>query len=99
MGVDRREVERLAHQFIETVVLGGREFHPVEMGLEEVDEGQKKLAIEAVGIKPVRRGIRGRDEHGTALEKPLEQAAQDHRVGDVGDMQLIEAEQRSARGK
>ena len=43
--------------------------------------------------------VRGRDQDDAALKQPLEQPAQDHRVGDVGDVEFIEAQQPALVGE
>jgi hypothetical protein len=46
----------------------------------------------------VRTDVGGRHDHDAALEQGLEQAAQDHGVGDVVDLEFVEAQQRRLRG-
>ncbi len=57
------------------------------------DEGQEQRAVEAAFIEVLRRHVRGRDHHDAELEQLLEQPAEDHGVGDVGDVELVEAQQ------
>ena len=55
--------------------------------------GHEALALQAVLVEIVGLAV-GRGDHGEALvEQHLEQARQDHGVGDVGDLELVEAEQ------
>jgi hypothetical protein len=60
---------------------------------DELDEGQEELAVEAVSVEIVRLEVGGGDDGGPMGQKPLEQAAHDHGIGDVGDLHLVEAEQ------
>ena len=65
----------------------------VQPFLEKLDEGQKKLALQSALVEPVGRPVGRGDHDRAAFEQRLEQAAQDHRVGDVDDMQFVETEQ------
>ena len=49
--------------------------------------------MQAVRIQAVGLEVGGRDEAHAVVEQRLEQAVQDHRVGDVGDVKLVEADQ------
>ncbi len=61
--------------------------------MQHLDEGQEQRAIETVLVEIVRRHIRGRHHDHAAIEKLREQPAEDHRVGNVGDVEFVEAEQ------
>ena len=63
------------------------------MLLEQRDERQEQRAVEPVLVELVGRDVRGRHHHDAELEQPREQPAEDHRVGDVGDVEFVEAEQ------
>jgi hypothetical protein len=65
----------------------------VEPLLDELDRRQEALALQAVGPQAVRRIVRRHHEHDARGEQRVEQAAQDHRIGDVRDMELVEADQ------
>ncbi|MEY9525420.1 hypothetical protein ABIF70_006561 [Bradyrhizobium japonicum] len=58
-----------------------------------LDEGQEQRTVQAALVKIVGRDVGGRDHHGAELEQLCEQAAEDHRVRDVGDVEFVEAEQ------
>jgi hypothetical protein len=80
----------MAAQTVEAEVgraLDGDHLHP---RLQHVDEGHEQLAVEAVLVQLVRRPIGGRHHRHTQPEQPIEQPAQDHRVGDVADLELVE---------
>jgi hypothetical protein len=70
------------------VVLARRQLEHVELLLDDRDEGEEQLAL-----KLVRRRVGGADHDDAAREQRLEQAAEDHRIGDVAHFQLVEAEQ------
>ena len=61
--------------------------------LQHGDERQEQRAVEPVLVELVGRDVRGRDHHDAEFEQPREQPAEDHRVGDVGDVEFVEAEQ------
>ena len=67
--------------------------HDIGVTLEERDEGQEEAAVEAVQIELVGRQVGGRDQHQPGGEQALEQARQDHRVGDVLDLEFVEADE------
>ena len=98
LGAERVVVDRQVAQPLEPVVGGAVERHHVDLGLEQRDERQEAIAVEAVLVEPVGRPVGGRDHGQAALEQALEQPAQDHGVGDVDDVELVEAEQAIALG-
>ena len=61
--------------------------------LEHGDERQEELAVEAVEVEFVGRAVGGRHQRDAALEEGLEQAPENHGVGDVGDLELVETQQ------
>ena len=71
----------------------GIELHDLHVLLDERDERQEQRTIEAVLVKLARRYVRCRDHHHTELEQVLEQSPKNHGVGDVGDVELVEAKQ------
>ena len=54
--------------------------------------------MQSVGVQPIGMKVRCGDDAHAVIEQRLEQAVQDHRVGDVGDMKLVEADQPKAFG-
>ena len=68
----------------------------LELVLEQLDRRQHALAVQAVRVEAVGREVRRRDDADAVLEQRLEQPVQDHRVGDVGDVELVEADQAKA---
>ena len=63
------------------------------MAAQHRDERQEQPAVEPVPVKLVGRRIRGRNQDQTTREQCLEQTRQDHRIGDVLDGELVEAEE------
>jgi len=58
-----------------------------------VDERQEQRAVEPVLVEIVRRHVGRRDQHHAVLEQPSKQTAENHGVGDVGDVEFVEAQQ------
>ena len=72
------------------------DLHDVQPLVDQRDRRQEALAQEPVGPQAIRRVIRGHHEHDAVREQRREQTAQDHRVGDVRDMELVEADETMA---
>ena len=87
----RRVVDRAARQLLEAEIRAGIEAHHVHALLQEGDEGRNS-AVESAFVEPLRVHVRGRHHHDPVLEQGREEAAEDHRVGDVGDGELVEAQ-------
>jgi len=49
-------------------------------------------------VELVRRTVRGGDDHHPGIEQRGEHPLEDHRIGDVVDLKLVEAQQRSLLG-
>ena len=52
--------------------------------------------VEPVLVEPVRFQIGCGDHHDTMFEQGREQPAQDHRIGNIGDLKLVETKKRGA---
>ena len=63
------------------------------MLLQQLDGRQDAVTVQAVRIQVVRMKIGGRDNADAVGEQRLQQAMQDHRVGDVRDVKLIETDE------
>ena len=61
--------------------------------LEQCDGRQDPAAVQAIRVQIVGFEIGRRDKTDPLLEQGAEQAVQDHGVGDVGHMELVEADQ------
>ncbi len=62
------------------------------MHLQDADEGLEQRPIEAVAVKMVRCDVRCGDQHHAVSEQRRKQPRQDHRVGNVGHAELVEAQ-------
>ena len=58
-----------------------------------MDERHEQRAVQSVFVEIVRRHVRGGDHDDAALEQLREQPAENHGVGDIGDVEFVEAEQ------
>ena len=63
------------------------------MALQHRDEGQECIAAGLTLEEIVRHGVRGGDDDHAAGEERLEEPPEQERIGDVVDLELIEAEQ------
>ena len=70
----------------------GRLHHHAALA-DDVDEGGEQLAIDAVLVEVFRRAVRSDGQHHPVLEQGLEQPPQDHGVGDIRHLQLVETQQ------
>ncbi len=84
---------RLARELQLPVVCRAVEAHDLDLRFEQRDERQEELPVEAVAIELVGRGVRGGNEGHAAGKQFFEQPAEEHRVGDVLDLELVEAEE------
>ena len=66
--------------------------------LEQRDRRQQVLPLQAVRIKVVGPVVRRQNEHRAEPEQRGQQPAKDHRVGDVGNVKFVEADQPVAAG-
>ena len=57
-----------------------------------LDEGQEQRPVQAALVEILGRDVGGRHHHGAEFEQLVEQPPQDHRIGDVGDMEFVEAQ-------
>ena len=96
---ERVVVDRLAMQPGEAIVASAVELEDKELLLEQRDERQKALALQTMLVELVRCAVRRRDDHNSGIEQCPEQALEDHRIGDVLDLKLVEAQQRSLAGE
>ena len=63
------------------------------MLFRSVDERQKHLALQSVFIQIDRRPVRGRDDDDTTCEQRLEKTPDDHGIGNIKHLKLVEAQQ------
>jgi len=67
--------------------------------LQHVDERHEQSAVQAFLIELLRLDVRGRDQHNAMFEQLREKPAEDHGVGDVGDVEFIKAEKPGLPGQ
>jgi hypothetical protein len=66
--------------------------------LNESNEGQEEVAVEASIIETFGRRVRCHDNHGAPVDQSGEQARDDRGIGDILDLQFVEAEQARLSG-
>lgn len=69
-----------------------------EAALEQVDTWDEGFTLDAVFVQVVRVPVAGRDDDGAVRHQGFHEAAQNHGVGDVGALKLVEAEDRGTLG-
>ena len=92
-GAERRQIDVEVAQAVQAIVVVAAQLEDLEPLLDQVDEGQEAVALQAVLVEIVGLAVGGGDHREALVEQRLEQARQDHGVGDVGDLELVEAEQ------
>ena len=75
-----------------SVILAAVHVDYPSVALDRLDGRQETLAVEAIRVKLIRRLIGGRHQHYTPGEQGLEQPSQQHGIGDILDLQLIETQ-------
>ena len=80
------------------VVAGAVQLQNVQPVFQESDEGQELVALQATLIEVVRRPVRGRHHDDAMLEEGGEEPPQDHRIGDIGDVEFVKADKRAFAG-
>ena len=92
-------IDRRARQLLQPEILGGVQLEHLHMLLNLPDGGQEQRAVEPAFIEPPGLHIGGGDDHHAPCEEGLEQAPEDHGVGDVGHREFIEAKQPGLGGQ
>ena len=92
-GIGRHVPDRLPGQLLQPEIGARRKLDHLHVLLDQRDEGHEQRAVETIPVKLAGRHVRGRHHHHAELEQPREQPAEDHGIGDVGDVELVEAEQ------
>ena len=93
----RRHVAAFATGSVQAIVARAIEIEDRHPLLKERDEGKKERAVQPLLIEVVGRYIAGRDNRDAAREELLEQPPEDHRVGDIVDSKLVEAQKLDLR--
>ena len=93
IGTRQDVPDRRLGEAFKSVVAFRRQLEDFALCLDHLDEGQEELAVEPILVEIVRMAVRGRDDGDAVLEQVLEQAPEDHGIGNLGDLELVEAEQ------
>ena len=93
LGAGRREIERLAGHLLQPEIPRRHHLLDVHVPLDQLDEGHEQLAVEAVLVELAGMHVGGRHHDHPGLEQCLEQAPEDHGIGDVRDVHLVEAQE------
>ena len=76
----------------QSIILLGLQVDHVQAIFNHVDERHKQLAVDTALVEVGRRPVRRRHHNDAAFKEFFEQAAQDHRVGDIGYVQFVETQ-------
>ena len=76
----------------EAIIRGTGQRHHIETAFHEFDGGHKQVTVKAVLVELAGRQIGGGDNHRALGQQGLEQAAHNHRIGNVADLHFIEAQ-------
>ena len=92
-GVGRHVPHRHAGELLQAEIGARGEPHHVQALLEQADERHEQGAVQSVLVEFLGRHVRRGDDDDATLEQLREQPPENHGVGDVGDVEFIEAEQ------
>ena len=93
LGAQRAVIELGILQRAAAVVRAVVHVHDFHAFLEQRDRGQDAVAVQAVGIQAVGHEVGGGDEAHAVGEQGFEQLVENHGIRDVGDMELVEADE------
>ena len=93
LWAERMMVDGDIAQPLQAIVGATVEGDAIELCPEQIDEGQKPVTIEAALVQALWRPVGGGDDDHAQLEQGLEQAGQNHRIGNVLHLELVEAQQ------
>lgn len=83
----------------EPIVDAAIDIDHLAVAIEQLDGRQEARPLQAVLVELVRDDIRGCHQHHPTLEERFEQVGQDHRIGNVLDEELVEADHPRLGGK
>ena len=75
------------------VIDTGIDIHHHQTGLDQFDRRQEAGALQAIFPEQVGMVVRGHAQHDPVVEQMLQQATENHRVGDVVDVKFVETDQ------
>ena len=99
IGAQRTEVDIDTLQRQAPIVGSGIDIKNIEMVFQERDRGQDGVAIQTVGIEIIGSVVGRHHEDHAMTEKAVQQALENHGIGHIRDMKLIETDQAIPRGK
>jgi hypothetical protein len=88
-----REIQGPPRQLLQSIVFRRVEFNHRHPFLDHPDERNEQIAIEAIFVEFIGHRVRGRHDDDALLEHSLEKPPEDHRIGDVRYVQLVETQQ------
>ena len=91
--VGRHVPDLLAGELFQPEVGARLELEHLHVLLDHGDERHEQRAVKTILVELRRRHVRGRHHHDAEFEQPGEQPAEDHGIGDVGDVEFVEAQQ------
>ena len=92
-AVGRHQPHLDSHELLEPEVGTRIEPQHIHVIRDLGDEGQEQRPVQPTLVKILGRDVGGRHHDGAEFEQLREQPPQDHRVGNVGDVKLVEAQQ------
>jgi len=98
LRVVRRVVERLRRQAVEAVIAAAVHAQRPHARVDERDGRQESRALQAAEIEVVGARVGGRNHGHAGVEQAAQQARQQHRVGDVGNREFVQAQYTVAAG-
>ena len=92
LGAGLHEIDLGAGEAVLSVVGWANQFPDPHLFLNKADKRQEKLTVEAVFVEVVGHPVGGGHNHGASGKKLFEETADDHGVGDVGDLHFVKGQ-------
>ena len=99
VGVAIGAIQAVAPQDLQPIVRVAADVDDVRVPLDQPDRGPESAPLEPVLVESIRRGVGCRHHRHAAREEPPQKAREDHRIADVGDEELVEAEHPGLAGE
>ena len=90
-------VDALLVQHAQAIVPFAGDVDDLGVLLDQLDGRQKATPLQAVLVEPLRRHVGCRNQRYAVLEERFQQSRQDHRIADVGNVELVETEHPNIR--
>ena len=88
----RHQEQRLARQRPQAEIAAFFDVQHLQLTLEQIDHRQEILALQTMRVKIVGRNVGSCHQHHAALEQRGDQPSQYHRIRDIVDMKLVQAQ-------